>query len=101
MAETGERIGAYEVVRLIARGGMATVYEIGFALQAPICYAAFRDLRNHPVVDGYPVSLLKANGFDTALPRRHFFVFCPQFVYFFSSLYVNLLVYHVDSSLCP
>ena len=27
MAEAGERIGAYEVVRLIARGGMATVYE--------------------------------------------------------------------------
>ena len=27
MAKAGERIGAYEVVRLIARGGMATVYE--------------------------------------------------------------------------
>ncbi|HET9740076.1 MAG TPA: protein kinase [Solirubrobacteraceae bacterium] len=27
MAQAGERIGAYEVVRLIARGGMATVYE--------------------------------------------------------------------------
>jgi serine/threonine protein kinase len=27
VAESGERIGAYEVVRLIARGGMATVYE--------------------------------------------------------------------------
>jgi tRNA A-37 threonylcarbamoyl transferase component Bud32 len=27
VAETRERIGAYEVVRLIARGGMATVYE--------------------------------------------------------------------------
>src|SRR5262245_26946596 len=27
MALIGERIGAYEVIRLIARGGMATVYE--------------------------------------------------------------------------
>ena len=27
MAAAGERIGSYEVVRLIARGGMATVYE--------------------------------------------------------------------------
>jgi tRNA A-37 threonylcarbamoyl transferase component Bud32 len=27
MAQAGERIGAYEVVRMIARGGMATVYE--------------------------------------------------------------------------
>ena len=27
MAVVGERIGAYEVIRLIARGGMATVYE--------------------------------------------------------------------------
>ncbi len=27
MAQAGDRIGAYEVVRLIARGGMATVYE--------------------------------------------------------------------------
>jgi serine/threonine protein kinase len=27
VADPGERIGAYEVVRLIARGGMATVYE--------------------------------------------------------------------------
>jgi tRNA A-37 threonylcarbamoyl transferase component Bud32 len=27
VAETGERIGAYEIVRVIARGGMATVYE--------------------------------------------------------------------------
>jgi serine/threonine protein kinase len=27
VADTGDRIGAYEIVRLIARGGMATVYE--------------------------------------------------------------------------